>query len=308
MNGTPFCEMNNTSHKNNTHNRYEKNNSLMDIDARKIGRKGQEQLRKLAVQRVLDGESPKVVSEDLKLGGKTIFVWLRKYRQKGKEGLIPGKAKGKEPLLNAKQKEKLRRMIVGKDSRQYSLGSGLWTRKLVSELILKEFGIKIGLTAVGNILNNLNIYPKKPLKTTYQKDPRAVKEWIKVTYPLIRKRAKKIGAEIYFTVETGTRSEVGKTWGQKGDKVILKDVEGRSKVNAISAVNISGAFWYQTYTGKFTGAKFVELLKDFMKFRKKKVFLILDGHPTHKTKEVKEYLKLLNGKLEFFFFLDIFPT
>ncbi|AGS80539.1 IS630 family transposase [Leptospira alstonii] len=275
----------------------------MDIDARKIGRKGQEKLRRLGVQRVLEGESPKAVSESLKLGRKTIFVWLKKYKEDGEKGLIPGKAKGKAPLLNAKQKQRLSRMIVGKDPRQWSLSSGLWTRKLVSELIMKEFGIKIGLTAVGNLLHSLNITPQKPLKVAYQRDPQAVKEWMEVTYPLIRKNAKKTGAEIYFTDETGIRSDstVGRTWGRKGDKVILKDTGVRSKVNAISAVNISGAFWYQTYTGKFTGSKFVELLKDFMKYRKKKVFLILDGHPTHKAKEVKEYLKLLNGKLEFYF-------
>ncbi|WP_421832859.1 transposase [Leptospira santarosai] len=50
-----------------------------------------------------------------------------------------------------------------------------------------------------------------------------------------------------------------------------------------------------------TSSKFVELLKDFMKYRRKKVFLILDGHPAHEAKEVKEYLKLLNGKLGFYF-------
>nr|WP_036032682.1 IS630 family transposase [Leptospira noguchii] len=269
----------------------------------KIGRKGQEKQRRLGVQRVLDGESPKAVSESLKLGRKTIFVWLRKYKDEGEEGLIPGKVKGKPPLLNTRQKQKLSRMIVGKDPRQYSLGSILWTRKLISDLILKEFGIKIGLTVISRILHSMNITPQKPLKIAYQKDPQAVKEWMKVTYPLIRQRAKRIGAEIYFMDETGIRSDstVGRTWGKKGDKVILKDVGIRSKVNAISAVNIFGAFWYQTYTGKFTGAKFVELLKDFIKYRRKKVFLILDGHPTHKAKEVKEYLKLLNGKLEFYF-------
>ncbi|EMI69867.1 transposase [Leptospira noguchii] len=87
--------------------------------------------------------------------------------------------------------------------------------------------------------------------------------------------------------ETGIRSDstVGRTSGKKGDKVILKDVGIRSKVNAISAVNIFGAFWYQTYTGKFTGAKFVELLKDFMKYRRKKVFLILDGHQLTRQKK-----------------------
>lgn len=182
-------------------------------------------------------------------------------------------------------------MIVGKDPRQYSLGSSLWTRKLVSELILKEFGIKIGLTVISDLLNSLNITPQKPLRLAHQREPEAIKEWTKVTYPLIRKKAKRIGAEIYFIDETGIRSDstVGKTWGRKGNKVVLKDIGVPSKVNAISAVNISGAFWYQTYTGKFTSAEFIKLLKDFMKYRKKKVFLILDGHPTHKAKEVKEF-------------------
>ncbi|ASV07683.1 DNA-binding protein [Leptospira interrogans serovar Canicola] len=34
--------------------------------------------------------SPKAVSESLKLGRKTIFVWLRKYKEDGEKGLIPG--------------------------------------------------------------------------------------------------------------------------------------------------------------------------------------------------------------------------
>jgi len=274
----------------------------MNFDARKIGRRAQENIRRIAVQRVLDGESPTEVTKSLKLGSKTIFVWLRKYQEKGENGLIPGKAKGKPSALNKKQKQKLSRMIIGKDPRQYGFDFGLWTRKLIAEMVLKEFKIKIGLTAIGRMLYELNITPQKPLKLAYQRDPKAVKEWMEVTYPLIRKKAKKIGAEIYFSDETGVRSDstIGKTWGKKGEKVILKDSAVRSKVNAISAINISGAFWYQTYTGKFSGAKFVELLKDFMKFRRKPVFLIIDGHPSHKAKEVKAYLRSLNGKLEFY--------
>ncbi|EMJ62401.1 winged helix-turn helix [Leptospira sp. P2653] len=164
---------------------------------------------------------------------------------------------------------------------------------MVSELILKEFRIKIGLTAISDLLHSLNITPQKPLRLAYQRDPEAIKEWTKVKYPLIRKKAKRIGAEINFIDETGIRSDstVGKALGKKGSKVVLKDVGVRSKVNAISAVNISGAFWYQTYIGKFTSAEFVKLLKDFMKYRKKKVFLILDWASHSQSKGSKRILK-----------------
>lgn len=275
----------------------------MEFDGRKIGRRAQENIRRLAVQRVLDGESPSLVTKSLKLGPKVIFVWLRKYRLEGADGLIPGKATGKLPALNQTQKRKLGKMIVGCDPRLYGFEFGLWTRKIISEMIYKKFEVTMGLTAVGRLLKELNITPQKPLKLAYQRDPKAVKQWMEVTYPQIRKKAKEIGAEIFFSDEAGVRSDstIGKTWGKKGEKVVLKDSAVRSKINAISAVNISGAFWYQTYTGKFSGAKFVELLKNFMKYRRKKVFLILDGHPSHKAKEVKSYLASLNGKLEFFF-------
>lgn len=275
----------------------------MEFDGRKIGRRAQENVRRIAVQRVLDGESPAVVTRTMKLGKKVLFVWLRKYRLGGSDGLIPGKAKGKPPALTLIQKRKLSKIIIGKDPRQCGLNFGLWTRRLIAEVIKKEFDITIGLTAVSRMLSDLNITPQKPLKRAYQQNPLAVKEWREITYPLIRKKANKMNAEIFFSDEAGVRSDttIGKTWGKKGSKVVLKDSAVRSKVSAISAVNIYGAFWYETYTGKFTGAKFVELLKKFMRYRRRKVFLILDGHPSHKAKEVKSYLKSLNGKLEFYF-------
>ena len=63
----------------------------------------------------------------------------------------------------------------------------------------------------------------------------------------------------------------------------------------MTAINVSGAFWYQTYHGKFTDSKFVELLKEFMKYKKRKILLILDGHPTHTAKEVNDYISRLEG-------------
>ncbi|WP_218054171.1 hypothetical protein [Leptospira santarosai] len=58
---------------------------------------------------------------------------------------------------------------------------------------------------------------------------------------MIHKEQKSWGGD-YFIDEAEILSEVGRAWNQKGDKVILKDVGVRSKVNAVSAANISGAF------------------------------------------------------------------
>lgn len=62
----------------------------------------------------------------------------------------------------------------------------------------------------------------------------------------------------------------------------------------------SGGFWAATYTGKLAAEAFVVFLRDFMKGRGK-VFLVVDGHPAHKAKLVKEYVASLKGRLELHF-------
>jgi transposase len=56
------------------------------------------------------------------------------------------------------------RWINGNDPRQYGLDFGLWTRSVVAELIERKFGIRLGLTAIGELLARLNLTPQKPLQ------------------------------------------------------------------------------------------------------------------------------------------------
>jgi transposase len=55
----------------------------MKYDARKISTQEQHLIRKLAVQRVFDGESAAEVTRSFGLGSKTIFTWLKIAKEKG---------------------------------------------------------------------------------------------------------------------------------------------------------------------------------------------------------------------------------
>ena len=72
-------------------------------------------------------------------------------------------------------------------------------------------------------------------------------------------------------------------------------------MNAISAVNARGEFWYEIYTERLNAVRFVELLKHFMRGRRNPVFLVLDGHPAHIAKVVAAYVQRLVGRLELHF-------
>src|SRR5258708_6737241 len=143
---------------------------MAKIDGRAIDHKTLEHFRKLAVKRVIeDGEAPSDVMKSLGLCRTTIYPWLRRYEAKGMEALVARIAQGPEPKLTEKQRQQVKRWILGKDPRQYGFDFGLWSRRIVRELIGAKFGIELGLTAVGRLLASLGITPQKPLRRAYER-------------------------------------------------------------------------------------------------------------------------------------------
>lgn len=278
--------------------------AAMRIDNRKIDHKTLEHLRITAVRRVVeDGEAPSTVIESMGLCRTSIYRWLRAYASGGHAALSESISQGPEPKLTEKQCAQVKRWIVGKDPRQYGLDYGLWTRKIVKNLIESKFSVSIGLTAVGRLLARLDITPQKPLRRAYERDPEAIQEWVEERYPKLRRRARKHGANIYFLDEAGFQSDatLGRTYGLKGKTPVVHTSGQRQSINAISAVNAKGGFWFDTYTGTLNGERFVEFLKNFMRSRRDPVMLVVDGHPAHKAKLVANYVKSLRGKLELHF-------
>ena len=277
---------------------------MAKIDGRTLSHKALEHMRILAVKRVVeDGEAPCEVMKSLGLCRTTIYPWLRKHADQGMDALVEKIAQGPEPKLTEKQRQQVKRWILGKDPRQYGFDFGLWSRRIVRALIAEKLGVELGLTAVGRLLASLEITPQKPLRRAYERDPKAVALWVKETYPKLKQRAKRLGASIFFLDEAGFQSDpvLGRTYGLKGQTPVVKTSGQRQSLNVISAVNARGQFWAVTYTGKLDAAAFVVFLENFMQGRKGKVFLVVDGHPAHKANLVKAYVQNLQGRLELHF-------
>jgi transposase len=275
----------------------------MRIDGRTLSHETSETIRRLAVQRVKEGTAPSEVIKSYGLCRTTIYKWLTAERRGGEAALAARKHPGRRPALTPRQKLQVRGWINGKDPRQYGFDFGLWTRQIVAALIAQKFGVQVGVTAVGRLLAQLDITPQKPLRRAYERDPEAIERWTKTVFPRVRARAKRVGATIFFLDEAGVRSDqvLGRTWGLRGQTPEVPTSGRRQSVSAISAVNARGAFWYEIYTERLNGLRFVELLTHFMRGRKRPVFLVLDGHPAHIGKVVAQYVQRLAGRLELHF-------
>jgi len=277
---------------------------MAKIDGRTLDHKALEHLRMLAVRRVIeDGEAPSDVMKSLGMSRTAIYPWLQKYEEGGMAALVEKIARGPESLFSEKQRQQVKKWILGKDPRQYGFDFGLWSRRIVQVLIQEKMGIACGLTAVGRMLASLDITPQKPLRRAYERDPAAVRLWERESYPELRKRAKRLGARIFFSDEAGFQSDpvLGRTYGLRGQTPVVKTSGQRQSLNVISAINARGEFWAVTYTGKLNAESFVLFLQNFVESQAGRIFLVVDGHPAHKANAVKSYIQSLKGRLELHF-------
>jgi transposase len=255
----------------------------MKRDGRSLEHNTLAELRQMAIQRVVeDGAKPSDIAAEYGFCRNYLYPWLKKYREEGWEALAERIAEGPATKLTEKQRQQVKRWILGKDPRQYGFDFGLWSRRIVQALIQERMGVVLGLTAVGRLLAGLDITPQKPLRRAYERDPQAVQWWLGQTYPKLKQRARRLGARIFFLDEAGFQSDppLGRTYGLKGQTPVVVTSGHRQSLNVISAVNARGEFWAATYTGRLNAEAFVAFLENFMKGRRGKVFLVVDHcHP-----------------------------
>lgn len=277
----------------------------MKRDGRKMDHRTLEEIRKMAVERVREGEQPSAVIASYGFHRCVIYRWLKAANGSGKglKMLAARKGTGRPRKLTPAQERQVFRWINGKNPMQYGFDFGLWTRQIVRELVEMKFSVALSLASVGSLLTRLGLTAQKPLQRAYQRDSAAIKRWQRETYPAIAAQSKRMGAEIYFWDESGFRSDSvqGKTRALIGQTPVVNVPGQRQSISAASAVSAKGAFWFATYQGALTGELFVELLKKLMNRRKKPLHLVLDNLPAHKTKVVKAYVASTQGRLTFHF-------
>jgi len=129
---------------------------FMKRDGRSFDHKALEEIRLMAVERVREGEPPSKVIEAYGFNRTTIYKWLNAALRPGVgiKALRSAKATGRPRTLTPAQERQVFRWVNGCDPRQYGLDFGLWTRAVVAELIEQKFGVKVGVTAVGELLAN----------------------------------------------------------------------------------------------------------------------------------------------------------
>ena len=92
----------------------------------------------------------------------------------------------------------------------------------------------------------------------------------------------------------------GTSWAPVGQTPIVKATGARHSLNMISAVTAQGRLRFSPYSGGFTAERFIEFFKKLIHDTYGAVYLVVDGHPTHKASAVKRFVEGTNGALKLF--------
>ena len=272
-------------------------------DARRLSHDTLTELRKRGVAAVQAGESPEDVARALGVHRTTVYGWLALYRADGWGRLDARKRGGRRRKLDAKALARIYKALTSGDPRQYKFTFALWTSQMVRELIRDRFGVSLSRASVCRLLNQLGLSAQRPPWRAFQRDPQVVERWLKEVYPGIRAEAKRCRAQVWFADEAGVRAgaHAGTTWAPRGRTPIVTSTGVRFGMNIISAVSPQGHFRFMCVDGRVNAGVFITFLKRLLHHASRPIFLIVDGHPAHKAKKVRQFSASVSPRLRLFY-------
>ncbi len=272
-----------------------------------MGRAAQEALRRRAIVLIeQDGASQAAAAGAVGVQRQTVNIWLKRYRERGEDGLLDGRRvsgrKG-QGALTAEEARRVRRWIGDKTPDQLKLPFALWTSRAVRELIERRLGKRLGLSTVQLYLKRWGMTPQKPLARATQRSPAAVAAWLKRDYPAIARRAKRERAVVYWGDETGisNQDQIGRSWAPRGQTPVVGRTAKRISKSMISAVSNRGLMRFMLYDGALDADRFITFLRRLIKDAEHKVFLVVDNLKVHHARKVKAWAQSHRHEIELFY-------
>jgi transposase len=237
-------------------------------DARTLSQDAQEQIRRQAMRLIDQGRSQSDVARLLDISKQTMSLWRKRYLQGG------------WPALRKRKRG-----------------------RAVQELIRAKFGVSYTLQGVGKLLKDWGFTPQRPAKRAIERNDEAVRKWKEVEYPQLAVRAKAEKAEIWWADETAAKPECHfrRSYSPKGKTPVVRQSAKRFHSSMISALNNQGKLEWMALKDPMNSELFLTFLKQMIKFKRRKVILIVDNLKVHHSKLVTEWCEANKERIELVF-------
>jgi transposase len=276
---------------------------MKHVDMRKLAPAAQEERRRQVIGLRQNGAGYAVIAAPVGLSQTGVFDICQRFAIKGEKGLVSGK-RGRKPgeqcLLDATQETEIKRLICRHRPDDLGLDFALWSRAAVQTVIRRQYGVRLAARTTGTYLARWGFTAQKPLRRAYEQQPAAVRHWLRQEYPPIAARARRARGVIFWGDETGLRADDvrGRSYAPRGKTPVVRPNQRRIGLGLISAVSNRGELRWMVLDGAIKAPVLIGFLQRLIRDSRRKVFLILDRLPVHRSAVVREFLARHKAKIE----------
>lgn len=262
--------------------------------------------RKQAFKLLDKGQTKHEVAEFSETHFKTVENWIKNRKQYEKNnyyGLKRGNPNNQK-FLNETQENETLECIKSSTPDKEGISSFLWSRKAIREFLEKKYDMTLAPQTISEYTKRWGLSYQRPKKQASEQNAEKIRIWLEETYPEIKEKAKKEGAQIHWADETNLNINTNyqKTYAPKGITPVAKIPAKKTSYSMVSSITNQGKLRYMVYKGGMNVKIFKIFLQRLVKeIDDKKIFLILDNLKVHHAKIIQKWQKENAKKIEFFF-------
>jgi transposase len=227
---------------------------------------------------------------------QSVSCWRRTWKKDGAGGLMSTGPPGPKPLVAPEQLTTLvEAMLAG--PRSYGFASDMWTCPRVGAVIKDLTGVAYHPGHIWKLLDQLGWSKQRPGKKALERDEAAIDRWREVEWPRILRNARRRNAIVCFQDETGIslKPSIRATWAPRGQTPMLthRCSWGRLSLSGVIGYEPDGSDAWVVFSmleGSYNGDALVEFLSELKgHLEGRKITLVWDNLPAHRSKVVKEW-------------------
>jgi transposase len=217
--------------------------------------------------------------------------WLSKAEKQGKEVLAARPHPSRPPELTVGEKRMLPDFLWH-GAEAYGFRGEVWTCPRVQKVIETEFGVRYHRSHVARLLKELNWTPQQPIERATQRNEAEITRWRKEVWLEMKKKARLERRILVFVDESGfyLLPAAVRTYAPRGKTPILRVFQTRDHLSVMSGITPHGWLFTMTRFDSLNGSDSIHFLKHFRSQIDRKLLVIWDGSPIHRSMEVRTFL------------------
>jgi transposase len=140
-----------------------------------------------ALSLLQQGLAPVEVARRLGVDRRSVRRWKATARTGGRDAVRARPVPGRPPKLDADDRRHLEQLLL-RGAHAAGFATDLWTCPRVATVIRRQFGVRYHVDHLGRLLRRLGWSPQKPERRARERDEAAIRRWLRVELPRIKKK------------------------------------------------------------------------------------------------------------------------